>query len=176
MEIPKKTLRKYRRVMLASPVLAPAARASLRAVLGHAAAWSPDPARREAAAGALAQLGRGGWDDEAVWLALGVPGAQACWAVSPGRCAGPFWSWCPVSGKRAAMLAAAMAEEGYARLEALGVARCCLPPYPEMVGLMWPTAVGVLAMRRRAKRAGRKKKTARQLEVRLVRQALAGGG
>jgi hypothetical protein len=78
-----------------------------------------------------------------------------------------------VSGKRAAMLAAAMAEEGYARLEALGVARCCLPPYPEMVGLMWPKAVRVVEAQRMGKRAARKKKTARQIEALLVRQALA---
>jgi hypothetical protein len=77
-----------------------------------------------------------------------------------------------MSGKRAAQLAAAMAEEAYVRLEVLGVARCCLPPYPVMVGLMWDTAVGVVAMRKMAKRAARKKKSARQIEAQLVRKAL----
>jgi hypothetical protein len=72
-----------------------------------------------------------------------------------------------VSGKRAALLAVAMAVEGFARLEELGVPAYCQPSYVEMTALMWPKAVRVVEARRMGKRAARKKKSARQIEMRL---------
>ena len=50
----------------------------------------------------------------------------------------------------------------------------CLPPFPEMVGLMYGTAERIVQARRMAKRAKRKKRSARQIEMRLVLEALRG--
>ena len=67
----RKRLRRARRVMAASPVLAPAVRRSLAATLGRVAVHSPDPVRAQAAADALAHFRAYGWGD-ASWDELGI--------------------------------------------------------------------------------------------------------
>jgi hypothetical protein len=71
----RKRLRRARRMMAASPVLAPAVRRSLTAVLAREALHSPDSARAAGAAGALAHFRANGWGDES-WDAFGVPGRK----------------------------------------------------------------------------------------------------